>query len=105
VKLYLFHCEDSEDGAALRKAHLTAHLAHVAAHIDDYAVAGPLKADGGTNGSALVIKAENEAEARAKFEADPYFTAGVWRTVTVHEFAAVAGDWVGGAAWQSEPAG
>lgn len=100
MKLYLFHCEDGADAATLRQTHLAAHLAHVEAHIGDYAVAGPLKTNGATTGSVLVIKAENEAAARAKFDADPYAAAAVWQAVRVHEFAAVAGDWVGGAAWQ-----
>mgnify|MGYP002781264126 CR=1 FL=1 len=69
----------------------------------DYAVAGPLKRGEATTGSLLVIKAADEAEARAKFEADPYFTAGVWQAISVAELRAVAGEWVGGVAW-NDPA-
>lgn len=100
MRLYLFHCEDAAGAPALREAHLAAHLDHVEAHIGDYAVAGPLKEGGVPVGSVLIVKGADEAEARARFEADPYFRAGVWDTVRVHEFAAVAGDWVGGAAWK-----
>ena len=99
-RLFAFHCLDGENGAALRERHLSAHLAHVEVHIGDYAVAGPLKREGNTVGSLLVIKADDEAEARAKFQADPYFTSGVWQSIRVSEFSAVAGDWVGGAAWK-----
>lgn len=103
MKLYLFHCEDAAGAGTLRKAHLAAHLAHVEAHIGDYAVAGPLKEGGVPVGSVLVIKAMDEAGSRVRFEADPYFRAGVWQNVRVYEFAAVAGDWVGGAAWKRRP--
>jgi hypothetical protein len=40
VKLYVFHCRDGESSAPLRDAALAAHLDHVAARIDHYAVAG-----------------------------------------------------------------
>ena len=99
MRLYLFHCLDGEDGARLRLLHRDAHLAYVASHIGDYAVAGPLKTDGVPVGSVLVIKGADEAAARARLADDPYFRAGLWRAVRVHEFSAVAGEWVGGATW------
>ncbi|AOL24728.1 hypothetical protein Ga0102493_11598 [Erythrobacter litoralis] len=100
MKLYAFYCRDGEQGEALRSRLLEDHLSHVEAHIGDYAVAGPLRQDGATVGSLLVIKAEDEVGARAIFEADPYFRAGVWQAIRADEFMAVAGDWVGGAAWK-----
>lgn len=100
MPLFAFYCRDGERGPQLREQFLAAHLDHVEAHIDDYAVAGPLKQGEETVGSLLVIKAEDEVEARAKFEADPYFTAGVWQAIRASEFRGVAGDWVGGAAWK-----
>jgi uncharacterized protein YciI len=100
VKLFAFRCLDRAGSADLRSAALAAHLAHIEAHIDDYAVAGPLKDGERTIGSLLVIKAADTVEARARFEADPYFAAGIWATITSEEFRAVAGDWVGGAAWK-----
>lgn len=99
MRLYLFHCLDGDDGARLRLEHRDAHLAYVATHIGDYAVAGPLKTDGVPVGSVLVIKGADEAAARARLGDDPYFLAGLWAEVGVHEFAAVAGEWVGGATW------
>lgn len=101
MALYAFYCLDGEGAPQLRERLLGEHLAHVEAHIGDYAVAGPLKHGGATVGSLLVIKAADEAEARARFEADPYFAAGVWQSIRVSEFLGVAGDWVGGAAWKS----
>ena len=100
MRLFAFRCLDREGSAPLREAALAAHLAHVEAQIDDYAVAGPLKEGERTIGSLLVIKARDADEARARLEADPYFAAGVWATISCDEFRAVAGDWVGGAAWK-----
>jgi uncharacterized protein YciI len=98
--LFAFYCRDGADGPRLREQFLHDHLAHVEAHIADYAIAGPLKDGEETIGSLLVIKAGDAAEARAKFEADPYFAAGIWQSVQTGAFMGVAGDWVGGAAWK-----
>ena len=98
--LWAFHCTDGEHGATLRETHLQAHLAHVKTHIGRYAVAGPLKQGDRTVGSLLVIEADNEKAARSFFETDPYFLAGVWQAIRSHEFRAVAGEWVGGLAWE-----
>lgn len=99
MRLFAFRCLDGEASGPAREAALAEHLAHVEAHIADYAVAGPLKEGERTIGSLLVIKADDAAEARLRFEADPYFAAGVWASITCEEFRAVAGDWVGGTAW------
>lgn len=100
MPLFAFHCVDGAQAPALREELLADHLAHVEAHIDDYAIAGPLKEEGATIGSLLVIKAADKDAARAKFETDPYFAAGVWDSVRMSQFLGVAGDWVGGAAWK-----
>jgi uncharacterized protein YciI len=100
VTLFGFYCRDGENGAALREKFLAQHLAYIETALDKIAVAGPLKQGEETVGSLLVIKAENEAEARAVFEGDPYFDAGVWQSITVDQFLGVAGDWVGGATWK-----
>ena len=99
--LFAFYCRDGENAPALRERLLKEHLDHVERNIDKFAVAGPLKNDGETIGSLLVIKAADEAEARVIFESDPYFHAGVWQAIRVEEFKAVAGDWVGGTAWKN----
>jgi uncharacterized protein YciI len=100
MKLFAFRCLDGPGSAARREAALAAHLAYVEEHMDQYAVAGPLIEGEHMVGSLLIIKASDAAEARARLEADPYFTAGVWANITCEEFRAVAGDWVGGAAWK-----
>lgn len=100
MTLFAIFCRDAENSATLRERLLADHLAHIEAHIDDYAVAGPLKDNGEIVGSMLVVKAEVEEEARRIFEADPYFDGGVWESVEIHHFLGVAGDWVGGVAWK-----
>ncbi|MEO9461098.1 MAG: YciI family protein [Marinomonas sp.] len=100
MTLYAFYCRDGENGAVLREKFLAQHLAHVESAIDKIAVAGPLKQGDDTVGSLLVVKAENEENARTILEADPYFDAGVWQSITVDKFLGVAGDWVGGATWK-----
>lgn len=100
MPLWAFHCTDGEHGAQLRERHLQAHLDHVKAHIGRYAVAGPLKQGERTVGSLLVIHARDEQDARTFFESDPYFHAGVWQAIRCHELRAVAGEWVGGVAWE-----
>lgn len=100
MRLFAFRCLDATGSAPAREAALAEHLAHVEAHIEDYAVAGPLKEGERTIGSLLVIKARDAAEARLRLKADPYFAAGVWANISCEEFRAVAGDWVGGAAWK-----
>lgn len=100
MTLFAIFCRDAENSATLREKLLADHLAHIETHIEDYAVAGPLKEGGETVGSMLVVKAEDKAEARTIFEGDPYFGGGVWKSVEIHQFLGVAGDWVGGVAWK-----
>ena len=100
VRLFAFHCRDGENAPALRERLLDAHLAHVETNMDAIAVAGPLKDGEATVGSLLVLRAEDAAGARALFERDPYFEAGVWQSIRCDEFRGVAGEWVGGAAWK-----
>ncbi|MFW5633440.1 MAG: abscisic acid-deficient protein Aba4 family protein [Erythrobacter sp.] len=55
---------------------------------------------GGAGGAPGETDFTTMAGARAIFEADPYFRAGVWQAIRADEFLGVAGDWVGGAAWK-----
>lgn len=100
MTLFAFYCIDADGSASLREKLIADHLAHIEANIDDFAVAGPLKDGDATIGSLVIVKAESEDEARAIFEKDPYYAAGVWQSVKVDQFLGVAGDWVGGVAWK-----
>lgn len=100
--LFVIRCRDGEATQPLRQRHLGEHLAHVEQNMARFRVAGPLKdAVGAVVGSLLVIEATGEADAREFLESDPYFDAGVWESIEVLQFLAVAGQWVGGAAWKN----
>jgi uncharacterized protein len=78
-----------------------AHFAYVETILDRIAVAGPLRTEsGGFAGSVLIYHAANEAEARALLEADPYWAADIWESVTIEPFMAAVGTWVGGKRWR-----
>jgi uncharacterized protein YciI len=98
---YSISCVDGPDGARLRLEHMKAHLAHIETVIDDILIAGPVQdKDGGSHvASLLVLKAENIEAARAWLERDPYFKAGVWKSVEIVPFKPVAGTWIGGKTW------
>lgn len=99
-KLYAIIAHDKPGAMAARMEHLQAHLAHVEAHLQDLAVAGPLKDESGAvTGSLLVVHADSEAEARAMLATDPYFSADIWERIEVRAFTAAAGTWVGGKNW------
>lgn len=90
-----------DKAGAERKRLAPAHLAHVERVMDRLHVAGPLTdANGQAIGSLLIIEAEDEASARALIESDPYAGAEIWERVEYRPFRAVAGGWVGGAAWK-----
>jgi uncharacterized protein YciI len=100
TKFFAVIAHDTPNAHTLRTEHLSAHLAHVIEHLETLAVAGPLHDSAGhVSGSLLVVKADSEDEARAFMALDPYYAAGVWATIEVQRFNAVAGDWVGGRAW------
>ncbi len=82
MRMFCFHCRDGEDGGRLRAIHRPAHLEFVHA-----------RADGLIIGSLLIVKAEDEAAARAILADDPYLTGGVWQLIRVDEFTPLLGDW------------
>lgn len=97
---YAIYATDRSDAGSLREDKLLEHLHHVEKHLDRLLVAGPLRDEKGNfTGSLLIVKAENEADARAMLEQDPYFGADLWSQIEIKAFGAVAGDWVGGKTW------
>lgn len=99
---WLVICRDVADSGALRRRHLERHLAYIESVMDRIAVAGPLArtVDGDFAGSFFVYLADDRADAESLLHNDPYFEAGLYREVEFHAFRAVAGAWVGGAAWR-----
>jgi uncharacterized protein YciI len=83
---FLLIAHDKEDGLATRKATRAAHLDYWIG-LGGVLFGGPLLgADGNPFGSILVIEAEDEAAARAKFEADPYVEAGLFEMTSISGF-------------------
>ena len=67
MRMFCFHCRDGEDGGRLRAIHRPAHLDFVHANAEHFVIVGPLKrSDGLIIGSLLIVKAEDEAAARAE---------------------------------------
>lgn len=93
MKLFAFYCRDGEHGAVFREHSQEALLEHFKEHAKDFVVAGPLAKGDKIVGSLLVIKGEDEADARAKLEAVPYFDMGVWQSIRADEFHPLFGDW------------
>jgi uncharacterized protein YciI len=99
-------CEDlpGDEAARLRQERLADHLAHVESVLDRILVAGPLKdVDGRVRGSLRVLDVPSLDAAAQLMARDPYHAPGIWASVRLLEFGAVAGAWVGGAAWLVRP--
>lgn len=82
---------DAEDTDALREQNRDGHIAHFKSHADRLAVAGPLS--GSSPGSLVILEAEDEQDARAFIEADPFHPAGVWESIEIFPFKASSGRW------------
>ena len=93
MPVYAFYCRDGEDAPRIRPTVREAHFEHIFAHVGAYKLGGPLNKDGEAIGSLILIEGADEAEARAVFEGDPYFIAGVWQSINVTEFVALTGTW------------
>lgn len=98
--VFLLLCHDAPGSAGPRVAHMHGHLAFIERHVDRILVAGPALNDtGAIDASVLVVRATDEADARALLQGDPYFWGGVWARIEARRFRAVCGDAVGGITW------
>jgi uncharacterized protein YciI len=98
--VFLLVCHDAPGSARPREAHMRGHLAFIERHIDRILVAGPALAEGGAiDASVFVVRAADEAGARALLAGDPYFQNGVWAQVEARRFRAVCGSALGGITW------
>lgn len=89
---FVLICRDKPGSAGLRARLRPAHLNYVEARAGAVWLAGPLLSDAGEpQGSLLIIEAENEAEARAFAESDPYSKNGLFESVEVRPFRFVKG--------------
>lgn len=97
---------DADKAGALRTEHLDGHLAHVETHWARYLNAGPIRKPGETrlSGSTFLIFADDEDDARAVLQDDPYFTCGLYETVEIFAQTLSIGRFIGGKIWQSADA-
>lgn len=93
--LYLVIAKDGTDpDAPARRARVREqHLKEVRPLVEEGRVrlGGALLDEGRMVGSALIVAADSEAEARALLERDIYSRAGVWRDVSIYPFRRAVG--------------
>ncbi len=92
---FVIYCSDGENGDALRTENYDAHIAHLGRVKDQIMLGGPCPAGDGEarQASMMVVDADDAHAARALVEADPFYKSGVWDSVIVRQFNAVAGKW------------
>lgn len=87
--LFVIHALDRPDSLDLRQATRPAHLEFLADF--DTPVGGPLlDEEGQMCGSCIVLDVVDRAAAEAFVANDPYGKAGLFTSVTIHEFMKVS---------------
>lgn len=86
--IFIFYLLDRPNALALRKQVRTEHLAYLAGVANSIAFAGPLTSDDGqiSNGSLLAIDFPDRAAAEQWIAAEPFTTAGVYKSASIHPF-------------------
>lgn len=104
--LYLIVCRDGPGSATARAEKLDGHLRHVEVNWRRYVLAGPLRQPGSQPliGSYFLVRAADEADARALMSGDPYVSSGMYATMDVLEATASIGLYLGGKIWASADA-
>lgn len=100
---FLVVTHDGPGSAPLRDQYLEAHLEHIERHLARYVVCGPILKDGGPElqGSFFIVFGDDENDARALLDGDPYLRCGMYARVDVHEVSTAAGSALGGVIWES----
>jgi hypothetical protein len=95
---YVIYAEDVDNSLALRIKVRPAHLERISALVDEgrILVAGPTPAidsedpaEAGFTGSLIIAQFESLEDAKAWADADPYVSAGVFKSVTVKPYKKV----------------
>tara|TARA_A100001015_G_scaffold152837_1_gene169578 strand:- start:149 stop:427 length:279 start_codon:yes stop_codon:yes gene_type:complete len=82
--LYHIQCQDKPNSLQVRLNNRDAHLAYIQSLGDRLFAAGPtLNDDDQMTGSILIIDFDNDIEAHAFCDNDPYAVAGLFRAVTI----------------------
>ena len=94
----MIYAEDIENSLAIRMEARPAHIERISALVDQgrILVAGPTPAidsedpaEAGFTGSLIIAQFESLQEAKAWADADPYVTAGVFKSVIVKPYKKV----------------
>lgn len=85
---YVIHCLDHAGAVQKRLDHYEAHKAYLGAAKMKTVISGPLLADDEVTmiGSCFVVEAASLAEVEAFNQADPFFKAGLWATISIRPF-------------------
>lgn len=95
---YVIYAEDVENSLALRMKTRPAHLERISALVSEgrVLVAGPTPAidsedpgEAGFTGSLIIAQFESLQDAKEWADADPYVSAGVFKSVTVKPYKKV----------------
>lgn len=81
--------EDQPERLPERQQHMPAHLAFLAQNPDKVVASGALREtpDGIPVGGIWIVNAADRAAVEALYQADPFWTAGLRRSVRVHHWA------------------
>lgn len=90
---FVFYCKDKPGSEQIRIANRSAHLDYLEQHRGRLLCAGPLLADASVGsrmlGSLLILDLADQAAADAFAAGDPYATAGLFESVTIHPWRKV----------------
>ncbi len=105
-RVFLVVANDGEGSDADRDRHLEGHLEYIEKHCDRYLTCGPILGPDKTTltGSFFLVTAEDESDARAFLDGDPYLSSGMYAEVSVREVTVAGGRWMGGVIWESAEA-
>ncbi len=84
-------CLDKPDHGHLRAENRPAHLDYLNANLEHMLLAGPFLSEDGERpvGSLLIMEFDEQGQARAFAEGDPYAKAGLFESVTIRPFRKV----------------
>ncbi len=84
-------CLDKPNHGHLRAENRPAHIDYLNANLEHVLLAGPFLSEDGERpvGSLLIIEFDDQSQARAFAEGDPYARAGLFESVTIRPFRKV----------------
>lgn len=85
---FVIHCLDKPGSASIRKQHFEDHKIYIATAPVSVVISGPLVSEDGQTpvGSLFVVEAASHAEVERMNQGDPFFKAGLWDRIAIHQF-------------------